>query len=53
MQYYEFKAVNSFNITRLSGGGSYPSYEEAMKAAYQWWARISDKKDMHLEVVPR
>lgn len=53
MQYYEFKAVNSLGYTLLSSGTFANSYEEAMKQAYDWWRRISDKKDMHLEVVAR
>ena len=50
MKHYTFKAINSLGYTLLTSGGFYNSYEEAMKGAYAWWARILDKKDMHLEV---
>ena len=53
MKYYEFKAVNSLGYTLLSSGTFADSYDEAMKAAYDWWRRVTDKTDLHLEVVPR
>ena len=53
MQSYEFKAVNSLGYTLLSSGGFYNSYEEAMRVAYDWFRRINDKSDLHLEVVAR